>query len=67
MEEVEATGEKLRSELFMVANLEGQHFMDCKGKAKSVTSDELDKRPEDLTYFAFMCTVEPQDVDGSQY
>jgi hypothetical protein len=38
--------------------------VDCKGKAKSVTSDELDKRPEDLTYFAFMCTVEPQDVDG---
>jgi hypothetical protein len=37
MEEVEATGEKLRSELFMVANLEGQHFMDSKGKAKSVT------------------------------
>ena len=64
MEKAEATGEKLRSELFMVANLEGQLFMDSKGKAKSVTSDELDKRPEDLTYFAFMCTVEPQDVDG---
>ena len=37
MEEVEATGEKLRSELFMVANLEGQHCMDSKGKGKSVT------------------------------
>ena len=63
MEEAQATGEKLKRELFMVENLEGQHFMDSKGKIKPVSSDKLDERPEDLTYFAFMCTVEPQDVD----
>jgi len=63
MEEAEATGEKLKKELFMVENLEGSHFMGSKGKTKSVSSDKLEDRPEDLTYFAFMCNVEPQDVD----
>ena len=38
----------------MVENLEGSHFMDSKGKTKSVSSDKLEDRPEDLTYFAFM-------------
>lgn len=63
MEEAEATGEKLKKELFMIENLEGSHFMDSKGKTMSVSSDKLEDRPEDLTYFAFMCNVEPQDVD----
>jgi len=38
-EEAEATGEKLKKELFMVENLEGSHFMGSKGKTKSVSSD----------------------------
>jgi len=36
MEEAEATGERLKKELFMVENLEGSHFMDSKGKTKAV-------------------------------
>jgi len=32
MEEADATGEKLKKELFMVENLEGSHFMESKGK-----------------------------------
>ena len=47
----------------MVANLKGQHCMDSKGKGKSVTKDKLDKRPEDLPYFWFMCTLEPHNID----
>jgi len=38
-EEAEATGEKLKKELFMVENLEGSHFMGSKGKTKSFSSD----------------------------
>jgi len=63
MEEVKATGESLKKELFMIENLEGSHFMDSKGKTKAVSLDKLEDRSEDLTYFAFMCNVEPQDVD----
>jgi len=65
MEEAEAPGERLKKEIFMIENLEGSHFMDSKqeGKTKAVSSEKLEDRPEDLTYFAFMCNVEPQDVD----
>jgi len=46
--------------VFDVRNLEGYHFLNSKGKQKSVKSDELSKRPEDLSYFIFLVNVDPQ-------
>jgi len=63
MEEAEGAGERLRKEIFCVDNLEGQHFLDSKGKQKDVTSEELSLRPGDLSYFAFLCNVNPKEVD----
>ena len=63
MEEAEGAGERLRKEVFRVDNLEGQYFLDSKGKHRDVTSEELSLRPEDLSYFAFLCNVNPKDVD----
>ena len=63
MEEAEGAGERLRKEVFCVDNLEGQYFLDSKGKHRDVTSEELSLRPEDLSYFAFLCNVNPKDVD----
>jgi len=63
MEGAEATGERLKKDLFVIENLEGSHFMDSKGKKKAITSDKLEDRPEDLTYFAFLCNVEPKEMD----
>jgi len=37
--------------------------MDSKGKNKAATSEKLEDRPEDFTYFAFLCNIEPKDVD----
>jgi len=37
--------------------------MDSKGKNKAIASDKLEDRPEDLTYFAFLCNVEPKEMD----
>jgi len=47
----------------MIENLEGSHFMDSKRENMAVTSDKLEDWPEDLTYFAFLCNIEPEDVD----
>ena len=63
MEEAEGAGTRLRKEIFCVDNLEGQYFLDSKGTHKEVTSEESSLRPEDLSYFAFLCNVNPKDVD----
>ena len=63
MEEAEATGEMLKKEVFMVENLEGYHFLDSKGKTKTVVSDKLKDRPADISYFTFLCNVNPKVID----
>jgi hypothetical protein len=63
MGEGEGTGDMLRMEIFCVDNLEGQHLLDSKGKHKHVTSAELSVRPEDLSYFTFLCNVIPKEVE----
>jgi len=63
-EEAENAGEKLRQEFFDIRNLDGCYFMTSKGAKKSVKSEKLQDRPRDLTYFAFLCIVDPKLADS---
>ena len=64
VEEAESAGEKLRQEFFDIRNLDGCYFMTSKGSKKSVKSEKLQDRPHDLTYFAFLCIVDPKLADS---
>ena len=63
MEEAEGAGVRLMGEFFDIRNLEGSHFLDSRGKQRAVTSDELKNRPEDLSYFVFLASIDPRVVD----
>ena len=51
-------------EFFDVRNLDGCYFMTSKGTKKSVKNDKLQDRPRNLTYFVFLCSIDPKLADS---
>ena len=63
-EEAENAGEKLRQEFFDIRNLDGSYFMTSKGMEEAAKNEKLQDRPRNLTYFTFLCIIDPKLADS---